>query len=278
MFEASMGTHLRNRLELQPDLRHAIARNEMSLVYQPQAELQSGEVFGFEALVRWKHPTRGMVSPRVFIPIAEDCGAIVPIGEWVLRTACAEAARWKRPLAVAINVSAVQLHTGNLPELVAQVLEETGLDPARLELEITETSLIKDIGRAIDTLSKLKALGVQIAMDDFGTGYSSLSNLRAFPFDRIKIDPSFVRSVDTSADAAAIVHAIVGLARGLKLPVVAEGVETVEELGFLRSSACNAMQGYYLGRPSPIDAFEHYTGRAAVDAAEADVPSERRVA
>jgi EAL domain-containing protein (putative c-di-GMP-specific phosphodiesterase class I) len=177
----------------------------------------------------------------------------------VLRTACAEAASWDRPLALSINVSAVQLHGGNLPELVHQVLRESRLEPSRLELEITESSLIKDIGRALTVLRKLKSLGVRIAMDDFGTGYSSLSNLRAFPFDKIKIDQSLVRSVDASDEAAAVMRAVFGLARGLKLPVVAEGVETDEELGFLRAEACDAMQGYLLARPSPISEFEQLT-------------------
>jgi len=257
-FEASMGAHLRDRRQIEHDIRHAIARNELSVVYQPQADIRTGEIVGFEALLRWKHPTKGQVSPSVFIPIAEECGAIIPIGEWVLRTACKEAARWQRPLSVAINVSALQLHSGNLPQMVADVLDESGLDPARLELEITETSLVKDVGRTLTALRRLKALGVRIAMDDFGTGYSSLSNLRAFPFDKIKIDQSFVRSVDSSPEAAAIVRAVVGLAQGLDLPVLAEGVETDAELNFLRNVACNSVQGYLLGQPAPISAFSQH--------------------
>ena len=259
VFEPSMGEHLRDRRQFEHDIRHAISRNEFRLVYQPQAELHSNEVFGFEALLRWDHATRGAISPAVFIPIAEECGAILKIGEWVLRTACAEAASWDRPLAISVNVSAVQLHGGNLPELVEEVLKETGLDPSRLELEITESSLIKDIGRALAVLRKLKSLGVQIAMDDFGTGYSSLSNLRAFPFDKIKVDQSLVRAVDTSDEAAAVMRAVFGLARGLKLPVLAEGVETDAELNFLRAEACDEMQGYLLGRPCPIAEFAQHT-------------------
>lgn len=168
VFEPSMGEHLDDRRQFEHDMRHAISRDEFSLVFQPQAELHSNKVFGFEALLRWDHSTRGAIAPAVFIPIAEECGAILKIGEWVLRTACAEAATWDRPLGISVNVSAVQLHGGNLPELVEEVLKETRLDPSRLELEITESSLIKDIGRALAVLHKLKDLGVQIAMDDFG--------------------------------------------------------------------------------------------------------------
>jgi diguanylate cyclase (GGDEF)-like protein len=260
-FEPSMGAHLRDRRQLEHDIRHAISREQLRLVYQPQADVRSNSTWGFEALLRWDHPTRGEIPPSEFIPIAEDCGAILQIGEWVVRTACAEAARWDNPLSVAVNVSAVQLHAGNFPDLIEAVLFQTGLEPSRLELEITESALIKDKGRALTALRKLKALGVRVAMDDFGTGYSSLSNLRAFPFDKIKIDQSFVRSVETSGEAAAIVRAVVGLARGFNLPVVAEGVETTAELNFLRSEACSAIQGYLLARPAPISEFAHHTSR-----------------
>ncbi|RUW34370.1 EAL domain-containing protein [Mesorhizobium sp. M1E.F.Ca.ET.041.01.1.1] len=261
VFEPSMGEHLRDRRQFEHDVRHAISRKQLRLVYQPQAELLSNEIFGFEALLRWDHPERGAVPPAVFIPIAEECGAILKIGEWVLRTACAEAASWQQPLAISVNVSAMQLHGGNLPELVGAILKETGLDPSRLELEITETCLIKDMGRALAALRQLKSLGVQIAMDDFGTGYSSLSNLRAFPFDKIKVDQSLIRAVDISDEAAAVMRAVFGLARGLKLPVLAEGVETDAELTFLRQEACDAIQGYLLGRPCPISDFAQHTSR-----------------
>lgn len=261
VFEPSMGEHLRDRRQFEHDVRHAISRKQLRLVYQPQAELLSNEIFGFEALLRWDHPERGAVPPAVFIPVAEECGAILKIGEWVLRTACAEAASWQQPLAISVNVSAMQLHGGNLPELVGAVLKETGLDPSRLELEITETCLIKDMGRALAALRQLKSLGVQIAMDDFGTGYSSLSNLRAFPFDKIKVDQTLVRAVDSSDEAAAVMRAVFGLARGLKLPVLAEGVETDAELTFLRQEACDAIQGYLLGRPCPISDFALHTNR-----------------
>lgn len=278
VFEPSMGEHLRDRRQFEHDIRHAISRKELRLVYQPQAQLQSNEVFGFEALLRWDHPERGAVPPAVFIPVAEECGAILKIGEWVLRTACAEAASWQQPLAISVNVSAMQLHGGNLPELVGAVLKETGLDPFRLELEITETCLIKDIGRALAALRQLKSLGVQIAMDDFGTGYSSLSNLRAFPFDKIKVDQSLIRAVDTSDEAAAVMRAVFGLARGLKLPVLAEGVETDAELTFLRQEACDAIQGYLLGRPCPISDFaQHTSGKGRTPASRRQSNHELRL-
>ncbi|WP_237477781.1 bifunctional diguanylate cyclase/phosphodiesterase [Lichenibacterium dinghuense] len=258
-YEPGMGDAVRDRRRIEHDLRSAVARGELGLVYQPQMATGTGMTVGFEALLRWRHPERGFVSPALFVPIAEDSGAILPIGEWVLRTACAEAASWAAPLRVAVNVSAVQLHAPGFAELVEAVLRDTGIDPTRLELEITETALIRDIGRALAALRRLKALGVKVAMDDFGTGYSSLSNLRAFPFDRIKIDGSFVQSVDTNPQAAAIVRAILELGRGLDLSILAEGVETAAELGFLGAELCHEVQGYLLGRPAPIAQFEAVT-------------------
>ncbi|APX86059.1 bifunctional diguanylate cyclase/phosphodiesterase [Methylorubrum extorquens] len=258
-FEAKMGVEVRERRLLEHDLRHAIARGEMQLVYQPQTYVGTGAVIGFEALLRWKHPERGYVSPAVFIPIAEESDAILQIGEWVLREACREAATWPQPLTIAVNVSAVQIHSPHFVGLVHEVLLRTGLAPHRLEVEVTETALISDPNRALLTLRQLKALGLRIAMDDFGTGYSSLSNLRSFPFDKIKIDGSFVRSVDSNEQTAAIVRSVLGLGRGLGLPVLAEGVETEAELGFLVAEQCHAAQGYLMGRPSPIAQFARHT-------------------
>ncbi len=255
-FEAKMGAEVRARRELEHDLRLALPRGEFSLAFQPQTDIQTNQVTGFEALLRWQHPGRGNVSPAIFIPIAEDTGTILDIGIWVLRESCREAATWSNPLSIAVNVSVVQLHNTNFVQAVHQILFETGLTPNRLELEITETALVRDLNRALMTLRQLKALGVRIAMDDFGTGYSSLSNLRAFPFDKIKIDSSFVKSVDTNTSAATIVRAVLGLGRGLDLPVLAEGVETSEELHFLREEGCGAVQGYLLGRPSAIATFK----------------------
>jgi len=259
-FEASMGAEARDKRVMEHELRQAVARKEFHLVYQPQKEISSGKMIGFEALIRWRHPTRGDVPPTIFIPVAEDSGAIAQIGEWVLTAACEEAARWENPLTVAVNVSAVQLHNPNFSHKVHETLLNSGLAPGRLELEITETALVKDMPRALATLRQVKALGVRVAMDDFGTGYSSLSNLRAFPFDKIKIDGSFIKSVDKNGQVAAIVRAVLGLGRGLGLPVLAEGVETLGELKFLDAEACEIGQGYYIGRPGLIEEFSELTG------------------
>jgi diguanylate cyclase (GGDEF)-like protein/PAS domain S-box-containing protein len=254
-FEAAMGAAVHDRRLLEHDLRQAIMRKELRLVYQPIKEIPGGKVVGFEALLRWRHPTRGEVLPSDFIPIAEESGVIMQIGEWVLREACREAATWSQPLTVAVNVSTVQIHNANFAHTVHETLFETGLAPARLELEVTETALIRDLNRALATLRRVKMLGVRIAMDDFGTGYSSLSNLRAFPFDKIKIDKSFIKSVHVNDQAAAIVRSVLGLGRALGLPVLAEGVEAAAELEFLERENCNEAQGYLLGRPADIDSF-----------------------
>lgn len=258
-FEAKMGAEVHDRRVLEHDLRQAVARGEFHLVYQPQEDIQTKNVVGFEALLRWNHKTRGSICPAVFIPIAEETGAILGIGEWVLREACKQAASWPQALTIAVNVSAVQIYSENFVQLVHEVLLETGLPADRLELEITETALVRDLNRALTTLRRIKAFGVHIAMDDFGTGYSSLSNLRAFPFDKIKIDGSFIKSVNTNEQAATIVRAVLGLGRGLGLPVLAEGVETPAELAFLRAEACNEVQGYLVGRPAPIGTFATLT-------------------
>jgi diguanylate cyclase (GGDEF)-like protein/PAS domain S-box-containing protein len=271
-FEAKMGAEVRDRRLLEHELRHAISRNQLRVVYQPQVNIQSGAVTGFEALLRWDHPERGAISPAVFIPVAEESGLILQIGEWVLRTACAEAASWTNPLSVAINVSAVQIHNVHLHQLLCDVLVQTGLSPSRLEIEITETALIRDMTRALSSLRQIKALGIRIAMDDFGTGYSSLSNLRAFPFDKIKVDQSFIKSVDSNEQSAAIVRAVLGLGRGLNLPVLAEGVERIEELEFLRAEVCSSAQGYWLSRPDRIEAFHGLTNGTETVLPPAGVP------
>jgi EAL domain-containing protein (putative c-di-GMP-specific phosphodiesterase class I) len=254
-----MGAAVRERRLLEHDLRNAIPRGELRLAYQPQKCIRTGKVVGFEALLRWKHPTRGEISPAEFIPLAEDTGIILQIGEWVLRTACREAATWKEPLTVAVNVSAVQIHNANFAHAVHEILFETGFAAARLELEVTETALIRDLNRALATLRRIKILGVRIAMDDFGTGYSSLSNLRAFPFDKIKIDGSFIKSVNLNDQGAAIVRSVLGLGRALNLHVLAEGVETSAELDFLKNELCNEAQGFLLGRPADIETFRRLT-------------------
>jgi diguanylate cyclase len=271
-FEARMGAEVRERRMLEHDLRHAIARDELRLVYQPQQEIQSGKIIGFEALLRWKHPTRGEISPAVFIPIAEETGAILQIGDWVLKTACREAATWTQPLKIAVNVSAVQLHNAKFVQELHQILLEFGLPPRRLEIEITETALVRDFNRTLGMLRQIKALGICIAMDDFGTGYSSLSTLRAFPFDRIKIDGSFIKSVNSNGQAATIVRAVLGLGRGLGLPVLAEGVETDAELQFLHDELCDEVQGYLLGRPAAIGSFRNLTHADVASDASGDLP------
>ena len=207
-----MDKSLRERRALQHDLQAAMERNELTLYYQPQARI-SGEIIGFEALVRWRHPTRGMISPGTFIPLAEESGLIVPLGEWILREACREAASWPKPLQIGINLSPIQFRHGDLVAMVHSVLLETGLPPSRLELEITEGVLIGDFSRAVSILRRLKALGAHIAMDDFGTGYSSLSYLQAFPFDKIKIDQSFISNLESKAQSATIVRAVIGCPR-----------------------------------------------------------------
>jgi diguanylate cyclase (GGDEF)-like protein/PAS domain S-box-containing protein len=271
-FEARMGAEVRERRMLEHDLRLAIARGELRLVYQPQKDVKNQAVTGFEALLRWKHPTRGDISPAVFIPIAEETGAMLEIGDWVLKTACREAASWTQPVTVAVNVSAMQLYNANFVQELHQILLETGLPSRRLEIEITETALVRDFNRALTTLRLIKALGIRIAMDDFGTGYSSLSNLRAFPFDKIKIDGSFIKSVNSNGQAATIVRAVLGLGRGLGLPVLAEGVETVAELQFLQEELCDEVQGYLLGRPAAIGSFRNLTHADVVLDASDDLP------
>ncbi|MCF8476714.1 MAG: EAL domain-containing protein [Pseudolabrys sp.] len=266
-FEPDMDKRLREKRTLQHDLRLAVARNELHLHYQPQAMI-GGDVTGFEALARWHHPSRGLVAPGVFIPLAEESGLILSLGEWILREACREAVTWKNPLKIAINLSPVQFQHGDLAALVHAVLLDTGLQPRRLELEITEGVLIGDFSRALSILRKLKTLGVGIAMDDFGTGYSSLSYLQAFPFDRIKIDRSFIANLERTPQSEAIVRAVIGLGRGLDLPVTAEGVETQAQLDFLKSERCQEIQGYFIGRPGPIDDYAELVGRTAVPRAK----------
>jgi diguanylate cyclase (GGDEF)-like protein/PAS domain S-box-containing protein len=250
-FEVEMDNRQRERRAIQHELDSAVARNEFRLYYQPQTKID-GEVIGFEALVRWHNPQRGMVSPATFIPVAEESGLIMQIGEWVLREACREAASWPQPLQIAVNLSPIQFRHGDLAGLVHSVLLETGLAPTRLELEITEGVLVEDFARGVSILRRLKTLGVRIAMDDFGTGYSSLSYLQSFPFDKIKIDQSFISKVTSNSQSAAIVRAVIGLAHGLNLPVLAEGVETKAQLDFLAAESCDEAQGYMLGRPHPI--------------------------
>jgi EAL domain-containing protein (putative c-di-GMP-specific phosphodiesterase class I) len=258
-----MDQQIRDRRVLHQDLSLAIKNGELSLHYQPQAVAgpAGSEFKGFEALARWQHPQRGFVSPAEFIPLAEESGLIVAMGEWILREACKEAASWKVPMQVAVNLSPVQFTHGDLVGLVHSILLETGLAPDRLELEITEGVLIEDFDRGLALLRRLKALGVRISMDDFGSGYSSLSYLQAFPFDKIKIDRTFVTNLGRNPQSAAIVRAVIDLGHALEMSIVAEGVETEEQLGFLIEEGCDAVQGYFIGKPLPIGQYAALVGR-----------------
>lgn len=251
-YEREMDELARQRRELGRDIWTALEENSFYLAFQVQKSVRTGEVTGYEVLLRWDRPGFGNVSPAEFIPIAEECGAITAIGAWVLRAACAEAATWPEPYKIAVNVSAIQLGNVDLIDTVAQVLQETGLDPKRLELEVTETAIIADKSRALHILTAIRAMGVSIAIDDFGTGYSSLDTLRSFPFDKIKLDRSFMSEVEQNEQSKAIVRAILALGRSLSVPVLAEGVETPAQLEVLRAEGCTEAQGYFLGRPGYI--------------------------
>jgi diguanylate cyclase (GGDEF)-like protein len=259
-FEADMAAQLRDRREMQHDLQSAVANDELRLAFQPLARID-GEIVGFEALVRWHHSSRGMVPPGVFIPLTEESGLIVTIGEWILRAACIEAASWSNHLQISVNLSPVQFRNDDIVRLVHETLIETGLDAGRLELEITEGVLIDDFSRAMSILRRLKSLGVRIALDDFGTGYSSMSYLQAFPFDMIKIDRSFISNLERSTQSKALLRGVIGLARGLELPVTAEGVETQAQLDVLTRAGCDLVQGYLIGRPGSIEGYADVVGR-----------------
>ncbi len=253
-FEKSMDIAARERRELEIWLRPALARNQFNLDFQPIFNLQTDRISGAEALLRWHHPARGLIPPAEFIPVAEDTGLIIPIGEWVLREACRVAASWPDHVKLAVNLSAVQFkRNGRLAETVVSAIAAAGLDPGRLELEVTESVLLFQIDGVLRTLHQLRELGVKICMDDFGTGYSSLSYLRAFPFDKIKIDRSFIQDSSIRADGTAIVHAVVGLGKSLGMSITAEGVETPEQLRLVRIQGCTEAQGYLLGRPCSPD-------------------------
>jgi diguanylate cyclase (GGDEF)-like protein len=252
LFHTGMDAEMQERRLLELDLRQALRSGQFEVFYQPLVALRTQAMSGFEALLRWHHPERGMVSPAMFIPLAEEIGAIVPIGEWVLRQACAAAASWDGTLRVSVNLSPVQFKSRNLVASVAAALREARLAPARLELEITETVMLQDTEATLATLHELRNLGVSISMDDFGTGYSSLSYLRRFPFDRIKIDQSFVREIDRQHDCGAIIRAVIALSREFGMATTAEGVETREQLCALAQAGCSDIQGYLFSRPVPL--------------------------
>jgi diguanylate cyclase (GGDEF)-like protein/PAS domain S-box-containing protein len=250
-FEPDMDARMQARRALELDLRKALANGEFELYYQPIVNLKTGSIKGFEALIRWNHPERGMVLPGEFIPLAEEIGLIVPLGEWALRRACSEATHWPSDIMIAVNLSPAQFRNRNLVQAVTSALNESGLSASRLELEITETVLLQNSEMTLATLRQLQDTGLKIAMDDFGTGYSSLSYLRSFPFDKIKIDQSFVRDVSTNKDSLAIVRAVVGLGSSLGMETTAEGVETVDQLEQLRKEGCTAVQGYFFSQARP---------------------------
>jgi diguanylate cyclase (GGDEF)-like protein/PAS domain S-box-containing protein len=267
LFEPEMHTELHARRALELDLRRALASDEFELFYQPQVNISSNEVSGYEALIRWRHPERGLVSPAEFIPVAEETGLIAQMGEWVMRQACREAAAWPVGLKVAVNLSPVQFRSRALVDNVVSALATSGLAATRLELEITESVLLQDNETTLETLHQLRRLGVRIALDDFGTGYSSLSYLRSFPFDKIKIDQSFVRELSTRADCVAIVQSITRLGASLRMTTTAEGVETEEQVRLLRAAGCTEAQGYLFGRPKPASELVHSLPISASQAA-----------
>ncbi|MGC3979732.1 MAG: bifunctional diguanylate cyclase/phosphodiesterase [Steroidobacteraceae bacterium] len=250
-YDALLDEAIRERRELANDLRQAIEARQLQLHYQVQASVATQEVTGYEALLRWRHPIHGNISPADFISIAEEHGLIVRIGEWVLRQACSDAMTWQHPSKVAVNVSPLQLSQANLPEVVQQILLETGLPARRLEIELTESAIMADRDRALEVLQKIKALGVCVALDDFGTGYSSLETLRVFPFDKIKLDRFFISGITDSQESIAIVRAVLALGKSLSIPVLAEGIETDEQFETLHREGCDEAQGFLLGRPKP---------------------------
>ncbi|MEO5795750.1 MAG: EAL domain-containing protein [Rhodoferax sp.] len=270
-FDDTMNVEAVEHLFIRNGLRRALERDEFVLHYQPQIDLASGAVIGVEALIRWNHPELGMVPPARFIPVSEESGLIVPMGDWVLREACRQAVAWQHAglpaLCMAVNLSAVQFKRGSVEQSVVQALEETGLNPALLELELTESILIQNAEGVLDSVKRLKLLGVKLSIDDFGTGYSSLSYLKRFAIDKLKIDQSFVRDLATDPDDAAIVRAIIQMARSLNLRTIAEGVETADMLHQLRAFGCDEAQGYYFARPMPADELANYLRQAKASGA-----------
>jgi diguanylate cyclase (GGDEF)-like protein len=277
----SMAVRSLGRLELENDLRRAFEAGEFQLYYQPKMDLASGAIIGVEALLRWQHSTRGWIAPDMFIPVAEETGLIVPLGDWVIRETCTQLNAWANAglghLTIAVNVSVQQFAREDFVESVLRALWQSGIKPHQLELEITESLLMRNVDDTTENMKRFSAAGLKLAIDDFGTGYSSLGYLRQFPVDALKIDRSFVKDLSTSSDDAAICAAIIAMARELKLKVIAEGVETVEQLEFLRKHRCDQVQGYLISEPIPIAELEkllrraqHGDGkRAAVNASDA---------
>jgi predicted signal transduction protein with EAL and GGDEF domain len=268
-FEPNMVAKVQERRALEIDMRHALTAGEFELAYQPLVDAAGGELVGMEALIRWTHPKRGPLSPAEFIRVSEETGLITPLGEWVLRNACREAAQWPGPIKVAINLSPIQFRSAGLVSSVMQALAAAQLSPRRLEVEITEAVLLQNDPSIVEILHQLRSLGVRICMDDFGTGYSSLSYLRSFPFDKIKIDRSFIADVDRVQNVEAIVRAIAGLGTALGIATTAEGVETVEQLDIVRRAGCSEVQGYLISRPCSVSQLPDLIARLRQRAAAA---------
>lgn len=268
-FEREMDLLAQKRRDMEVDLRRAFANGELEIHYQPLVNIGADRISGFESLLRWRHPDKGMVSPADFIPITEDIGLIVPIGEWVLREACTEATKWPDDIKVAVNLSAVQFRSRNLVSAVISALAHSGLSPGRLELEITESVFLAETEANLAILHQLRQLGVSISMDDFGTGYSSLSYLRSFPFDKIKIDRCFIKDIAERPDCVAIVRAISGLGRSLNITTTAEGVETIDQLDWLRNEGCNEVQGFLFSAAKPAAEISELLSRFGRRASQA---------
>ncbi len=265
LYAPVMSERAKEQITFETSLRQALERNEFHLHFQPQMDVRTGTMVGVEALLRWKHPLLGMVAPTRFIPLAEKIGLIIPIGEWVLRTACEQNQLWQRqgmgPLRLAVNLSPRQFRQPDLARMVARIVGETGQDPRLLDLEITEGALMENVEQAVETLLALKELGIRVCIDDFGTGYSSLSYLKRFPLDVLKIDRSFIMGLPDDGDDAAIINAILAMARNLRLDVIAEGVETEQQKDYLLSQQCVGMQGYLFSRPLPGDELPGFASR-----------------
>jgi diguanylate cyclase (GGDEF)-like protein len=279
-FKTEMNVRAVERQSLEDALRHALERDEFLLYYQPKMNLYTNTIMGVEALIRWRHPKRGLVSPAQFIPVAEECGFIVPIGRWVLREACEQARRWQTDglpsVRVAVNISAVELRAKDFVTSVRGILADTGLDPSLLEIELTETSLMQDSRTIVEVLKELKEIGVQLALDDFGTGYSSLSYVKRFPIDTLKIDQSFVRDLASDADDACIVSAVISMGKSLHMRVVAEGVETQEQLDFLNQHKCPFGQGYIFSPPVIAEEFGQLLARGVAIHSSSSTAAGRR--